>query len=152
MNNENDITRQYTDEQIWEMLKPKMEKMGYNINLDSVSCFNGKALEELIVTIYKSGYIRGQKGRSFIIGEKKKGHWEPCYKGEKLPEGTKVKLNKKVDFTNNSMWHFTKDSIGYSTKEKVNMFNNDTWILFEGEEYPFYFGIITDRLLKWVEE
>ena len=27
MNNENDITRKYTDEQIWEMLTPKMKKM-----------------------------------------------------------------------------------------------------------------------------
>lgn len=150
MNNENDITREYTDDEIWNMLKPKMEKMGYNINLDSVSCFSGKALEELIVTIYKSGYIRGQKGRSFIIGEKNNGHWEPCYKGEKLPEGTKVKLNKKVDFVENSTWHFTKDSIGYSTKEEVNIFIDDTWILFEEEEYPFYFGPLTDRLLKWV--
>ena len=151
MNNEHDITRQYSDKQIWEMLKPKMEKMGYNIDLDSVSCFNGKALEKLIAVIYRSGYTRGRKGRSFIIGEKKKGYWEHCYEGEKLPEGTKVKLNENID-QEYSLWNFTKNSIGYSTKEKVNVYRDDTWILFEGEEYPYYFGNSTDKLLKWVEE
>ena len=152
MNNENDITRKYTDEQIWEMLTPKMKKMGFDINIDSVSCFNGKALRKLISVIYRSGYARGKKGRSFIIGEKKKGHWVPCYKGEKLPEGTKVKLNEEVDLLDLDAWLFTKNSIGYSTKEKVNVYLDDTWILFEGEKYPCYFGSLTDRLLKWVEE
>lgn len=151
MNNENDITRQYTDEQIWKMLTPKMKKMGFDINIDSVNCFNGKALKRFISVIYRSGYARGRKGRSFIIGEKK-GRWEPCYKGEKLPEGTKVKLNEEVGLSDNDTWHLTKNSIGYSTKEKVNVYLDDTWILFDGEEYPFYFGILTDRLLKWVEE
>lgn len=159
MNNENDITRKYTDEQIWEMLKPKMEKMGVQyrqgvfteLGSDSIVMDIGCVMR-LVATIYRSGYVRGQKGRSFIIGEKKKrGHWESCYKGEKLPEGTKVKLNKKVKLTGD-IWHFTENSIGYSTKEGVSVFTNDTWILFEGEERPFYFGELTDKLLKWVEE
>ena len=166
MNNENDITRQYSDEEIWNMLKPKMEKMdvkyhqGTFIELHddgSIQYTYGNYMTlndviRLVATIYRSSYVRGRKGRSFIIGEKKKGHWEPCCKGEKLPERTKVKLNEEVGLSNNDTWHFTKNSIGYSTKEKVNVYRDDTWNLFKGEEYPFYSGKLTDRLLKWVEE
>ena len=154
MNNENDITRKYTDEQIWEMLMSKMEKMGINCKgefsiltasgykeLTEIRTMSIEDVVRLVATVYRSGYVRGRKGRSFIIGEKKEGHWEHCYEGEKLPEGTKVKLNENID-QEHSLWHLTKNSIGYSTKEKVKAY----------EEYPFYSGKLTDRLLKWVEE
>jgi hypothetical protein len=66
---------QYTDKQIVEMLKPKLTKImdGMDGILDtalehSESC---RSLIKLIATIYRSAYIRGQLGRSFIIGEKK---------------------------------------------------------------------------------
>ena len=55
---------QYTDKQIVEMLKPKLAKLGWEPEFDPRT-------EKLISTLYKSGYIRGQKGRSFLIGEKK---------------------------------------------------------------------------------
>ena len=55
---------QYTDDQIVEMLKPKLAKLGWEPEF-------GPRTEKLISTLYKSGYIRGQLGRSFIIGEKK---------------------------------------------------------------------------------
>lgn len=55
---------QYTDKQIVEMLVPKLEKLGWEPEF-------GPRTEKLISTLYKSGYIRGQLGRSFIIGEKK---------------------------------------------------------------------------------
>lgn len=54
---------QYTDKQIVEMLKPKLAKLGWEAEF-------GPRMEKLISTLYKSGYIRGQLGRSFIIGEK----------------------------------------------------------------------------------
>lgn len=64
---------QYTDKQIVEMLVPKLNKavpeLDWNEYLkrpDDFSIWN-----RLISVIYKSGYIRGQLGRSFIIGEKK---------------------------------------------------------------------------------
>ncbi len=59
---------QYTDKQIVEMLKPKLEKLGWGIvvNNDLYS-----STIKMIATIYRSAYIRGQLGRSFIIGEKK---------------------------------------------------------------------------------
>lgn len=46
----------------------------------------------LISVIYKSGYIRGQKGRSFIIGETKQTeHWVPATK-DNVKVGSKVRM------------------------------------------------------------
>lgn len=56
---------QYTDKQIVEMLVPKLEKLGWEPE------FFSPRMEKLISILYKSGYTRGQLGRSFIIGEKK---------------------------------------------------------------------------------
>ena len=63
---------EYTDKQIVEMLKPKLEKLCpyYDWN----GYLNNEGYEiwlHFVATLYKSGYIRGQLGRSFIIGEKK---------------------------------------------------------------------------------
>lgn len=64
---------QYTDKQIVEMLIPELWQAVPELNWreylkrpDDFSIWN-----RLISVIYKSGYIRGQLGRSFIIGEKK---------------------------------------------------------------------------------
>ena len=66
---------QYTDKQIVEMLKPKLAKImdGMDGMLDTAleHSESGRNLIKLIVTIYRSAYIRGQLGRSFIIGEQK---------------------------------------------------------------------------------
>lgn len=59
---------QYTDEQIVEMLGSKLRKLGYSTFADNSKYYPD--ICKLISTIYKSGYIRGQLGRSFIIGEK----------------------------------------------------------------------------------
>ena len=56
---------QYTDKQIMKMLAPKLEKLGWEPE------FFSPRMEKLISILYKSGYTRGQLGRSFIIGEKK---------------------------------------------------------------------------------
>lgn len=66
---------QYTDKQIVEMLKPKLIKImdGMDGILDTAleHSESGRNLIKLIATIYRSAYIRGQLGRSFIIGEEK---------------------------------------------------------------------------------
>lgn len=56
---------QYTDKQIVEMLKPKLAKLGW------VPVERYLSTSKMIATIYRSAYIRGQLGRSFIIGEEK---------------------------------------------------------------------------------
>lgn len=60
---------QYTDKQIVEMLKPKLAKLGWGKDVDSIYYYPETC--KMIATIYRSAYIRGQLGRSFIIGEKK---------------------------------------------------------------------------------
>lgn len=60
---------QYTDEQIVEMLKPKLAKLGWGDNVTNINIY--PSTYKMIATIYRSAYIRGQLGRSFIIGKKK---------------------------------------------------------------------------------
>ena len=70
---------QYTDKQIVEMLKPKLAKLGW------VPVERYLPTSKMIATIYRSAYIRGQLGRSFIIGEKKiKGPWNTFIVGDKV--------------------------------------------------------------------
>ena len=96
-----------TDDEIYDMLKPKMEKMGIDSNgaMTAVTMNDyGTAInhympiedvKRLVATVYRSGYGRGQKGRPFVIGKKKKqgGHWVPCEHGENLTPGTRLCRN-----------------------------------------------------------
>lgn len=84
---------QYTDEQIVEMLIPKMNKCSKRTKWDGLieKPWGNADLFQVIATIYRSAYIRGKLGRSFIIGEKKQEEWVPAT--EVLPkEGDKVKM------------------------------------------------------------
>lgn len=91
---ENDIElviEDMTNEEIWEMLRPKMEKNSLADCYDEdiiylVSQFMRKPkfyyeadVHNAIAIAYRSGYERAMKGRPFKLGEKKKkgGHWEP---------------------------------------------------------------------------
>lgn len=58
---------QYTDKQIVEMLMPKLAKPGWG-NVASDELYPDTV--EMIATIYRLAYTRGQLGWSFIIGEK----------------------------------------------------------------------------------
>lgn len=80
---------QYTDKQIVEMLKPKLTKImdGMDGILDTAleHSESGRNLIKLIATVYRSAYIRGQLGRSFIIGEEKiKESVSPFKAGDKV--------------------------------------------------------------------
>ena len=81
---------QYTDKQIVKMLRPKLKELG----VEHIERY--PAICEVIAVIYKSGYIRGQLGRSFIIGEPKQTkHWVPATETNLKP-GVKVRyLNVK---------------------------------------------------------
>ena len=87
---------QYTDKQIVEMLKPKLAKImdGMDGMLDTAleHSESGRNLIKLIATIYRSAYIRGQLGRSFIIGEQKERDFATAFQVE-----DKVKLITKND-------------------------------------------------------
>lgn len=65
---------QYTDKQIMEMLIPKLSKVIPGLNWDEYSKHPDNYFyiwARLISVIYKSAYIRGQLGRSFIVEGKK---------------------------------------------------------------------------------
>lgn len=101
-----------TNEEIWKMIRPKMEKNGLisKVNLIHVSADNypnnevkitKTYLEEdvhnAIALAYKVGYLRAMKGRSFKVREKKKkgGHWEPVDPDNLPKEGTKVRYSRE---------------------------------------------------------
>ena len=102
-----------TNEEIWEMLKPKMEKNGlksttstvrlpaqwcYGDPVDIVKSYEENMVHNAIALAYKVGYLRAMKGRPFKISEKKKGgHWEPVDPNNLPKEGTRVRLNKPYD-------------------------------------------------------
>lgn len=68
-------TQHYTNFEIFHSLVPKMKAVSPTSNwdeLDKEENYEGyKYVIDAIATAYRSGYGRGQKGRSFLIGEKK---------------------------------------------------------------------------------
>ena len=69
-------TQHYTNFEIFHSLVPKMKVVSPNITnwdeLDKEEKYdNYSYVIDAIATAYRSGYGRGQKGRSFLIGEKK---------------------------------------------------------------------------------
>ena len=85
---------QYTDKQIVEMLVPKLMKAVPEVSWDAIKAnpdFHS-VTNKMIATIYRSAYIRGQLGRSFIIGEPKQTeHWAPATK-DNVKVGSKVRM------------------------------------------------------------
>lgn len=104
-----------TSEEIWEMLKPKMEKN----KLKSIgTCTKWKEcvpeyfytyseddVHNAIAIAYRSGYERAMKGRPFKFGEKKKkgGHWEPVDPNNLPKEGTKVRYARECGAYNSDV-------------------------------------------------
>lgn len=81
---------QYTDKQIVEMLKPKLKNLGFTDFAEHYE--NYPMVSKLCAMLYKSGYIRGQLGRSFVIGEPKQiEHWVPATK-DNVKVGSKVRM------------------------------------------------------------
>ena len=177
-----------TDNEIYNMLKPKMQKMGIDFNGSmtavTISDYRTESIDyympiedvkRLVATIYRSGYGRGQKGRPFIIGEKKKqDHWVCCEHGEVLTPGTKLRRNY-VEF-NNGDCGIPKIPVGTEVEvldgckdSYVNISPSDIWVSFpggnNGENEKAYkkfrdltgyhvvcVGDYTEYFDKWVEE
>lgn len=68
--NEKDIRlyKEYTDGEVWEMLKPKMRQIvpAHIANIDIYS----PTVKNMVVAAYRSGYGRATKGRDFMIKPK----------------------------------------------------------------------------------
>ena len=101
---------QYTDKQIVEMLKPTLAKLGWEPEFDPRT-------EELISTLYKSSYIRGELGRSFIIGEPKQTEpkcterWVPV-NSNNVKKGDSVRYIGKNGHKNSPEYYPVKDVVG----------------------------------------
>lgn len=90
---------QYTDKQIVEMLVPKLMKavpsVDWNMVIANAGC-NWRIIQA-IGLVYRSAYIRGQLGRSFIIGEPNQTEpecterWVPATK-DNVKVGSKVRM------------------------------------------------------------
>lgn len=167
-----EVDKQMTNEEIWEILKPKMEKNGLT-SIASISRFsasdypNGlarcefipvyaeKDVQKAIVLAYRSGYGRGQKGRPFVIGEKKQQspHWEWIKPDEIVPDGTKVRYMKRAEDDDGHNPYYPK--IGQECI-KLNpswWSDSDFWVQFEGSEYEYTcFNSSRDCFQKWVED
>lgn len=109
------MNKHYTNLEIFHSLVPK---------LGAVSPVDFVALEkdykayapiiDAIATAYRSGYGRGQKGRSFLIGEKK--------------TGVKVKKGDKVCWFSDDRNSYYPNAIGtIGTISSVDC-NNDLWV------------------------
>lgn len=108
---------QYTDKQIVEMLKPKLAKLGWgnvvNNDLYPDTC-------KMIATIYRSAYIRGQLGRSFIIGESKQTeHWIPATE-DNVKVGSKVRMIDEEAHENHPQWFPVVGTVGIVEKRSYN--------------------------------
>lgn len=110
---------QYTDKQIVEMLKPKLTKILGDGMWDTAleHSEGGRNLIELIATIYRSAYIRGELGRSFIIGEPKQTkpkqteHWVPV-NSNNVKKGDSVRYIGKNGHKNSPEYYPAKDVVG----------------------------------------
>lgn len=109
---------QYTDKQIVEMLMPKLEKLcpyyDWNNYLNSEEY---EAWLHFVATLYKSGYIRGQLGRSFIIGQPKRTEpkcterWVPATK-DNVKAGSNVRMIDDICYKYNPMWYPPAGTMG----------------------------------------
>lgn len=116
-----------TNEEIWEMLQPKLLK-NY-IFPNNVS--------EAVGMAYRVGYLRAMKGRPFKIGEKKKkgGHWEPVDPNNLPKEGTRVRYARECVTYNDSLI-----KIG------------DTGVVeWDGVYKPDWFGVKLDNPRGWMK-
>ena len=105
---------QYTDKQIVEMLVPKLSKILGNGMWESAleHSEGGRNLIRIIATIYRSAYIRGQLGRSFIIGRPKQTErWVPATK-ENVQVGSKVRITDGKSHKDNPQWFPDVGTVG----------------------------------------
>lgn len=105
---------QYTDKQIVEMLVPKLNKATKWCDWSGIIKYpeRNENLIKAIATIYRSAYIRGQLGRSFIIGEPKQTeHWVPATETN-LEPGVKVRYLNAEKYEQNPEFYPVQGTVG----------------------------------------
>lgn len=102
--------KNYSYEEIFRMLLPKLKKHYPDIEHRIVNdCVDWAFLLSLC---YKSGYIRGQFGRSFIIGEPKQTkHWVPATK-DNVKAGSKVRMADNILYKDEPLYFPATGTVG----------------------------------------
>lgn len=152
-----------TNEEIWKMLKPKMEKNGLNKKMgglhidknlvDGFWVYSIDNVHNAIALAYRSGYERAMKGRPFKIGEKKKKsrHWVPVDLNNLPKEGTKVRYSREsISYKNKP--EFIK--LGEIGKFKLGKYTELPGIEFDDGRFWDWvcFSNEIDCLDMWVED
>lgn len=159
--------KEMTDDEIWEMLQPKLKKnnirryMGGiyigNKMVDGYNVYKQIDVEKAVCLAYKVGYKRCMKGRSFKIGEKtegkkKGGHWEPVDPNNLPKEGTVVRYSR-VDIDHNDSYIKLYDT--GEVEYKSNIFCEEFGMRLDKERRKgcnwVFFGGSEDSLDMWVE-
>lgn len=156
-----------SDDQIWGMLKPKMEKLNINPNgnmeyLTFSSCENVytkytmpiEDVKRLVATVYRSGYGRGKKNRPFIIGEKK-GYWKQCESDYHPSVGTKLRRNSLIGYN----YFISKIPCGtiVNVTKVDNWTDGQVWVTYPNAEKDtmvekIYIAGLLNYFDRWVEE
>ena len=110
---------QYTDKQIVEMLVPKLKKAVPEVSWDAIKANTDfhRVTNKMVATIYRSGYIRGELGRSFIIGETKQTEpkcterWVPV-NSNNVKKGDSVRYIGENGHKNSPEYYPAKDVVG----------------------------------------
>lgn len=150
-----------TNEEIWEMLKPKMEKNSLttkNVHaglFGPIYTYNANDVHNAVALAYKVGYLRSQKGRPFKIGEKKKkgGHWEPVDPNNLPKEGTRVRYSRQFnDNSYNTFENRTNMKIGETTIVKYGNFGLFGVKPIHGTREWWCSSSYPERFDMWVED
>ena len=154
--NELELVEEMTNEEIWEMLRPKMIKNGLeeykggfylnDLIVPVGYVYTADKANEAIAIAYRSGYLRAMKGRPFKIGEKKKkgGHWVPVDPDSLPKEGMKVRYKGGIRGCN---WE--QNSIAKWIKTENDRFS----IKFDGMSWTFdCMNCLLKYFDMWVED
>lgn len=131
-----EVEPNYTDDEVWEMLKPKMRQFvpAHIENLDMYS----PVVKKMVAAAYRSGYGRATKGRSFII--KPKVDKKPSKKSIDDVLGGKmiVTFYKDDDSYNVADFAFTREN-GNKTEIYADIAYSSA-----GDSWSFGFDVLND--------
>lgn len=114
--------REHTDDEVWEMLKPKMRQF---VRTESDIYLHSLIVKNMVVAAYRSGYGRATKGRSFII--KSREVKNPCNKA--IEQLTETLLNDKMVVT------FYADDNSYTVSEFDHAIHSEQGMEIHGDTF-----------------
>lgn len=152
----------YTTSDIFEMLRPKLERYGlttfasYYLGGRNIKLYGEKDVQNAIAIAYKSGYMRALKGRDFGFGRNtgEHGKWVLVTKDNLPPVGATVRYSRSMASTKGAFEEFSGFEIGDITLVRES---TDTTFAVYGIDGKTHFSKIysfayPERWDVWVEE